>query len=90
MNESNDASRTLDEFLSVLRNPYGLSGDELRDTRHEAANRIEALITDNVRLREALKWLYDETVDYIQLNHLGDAHSNSSMKQARAALAGKG
>ena len=37
-------------------------------------------------LREALKILHDETVEYITINHLGDPHHNQSMKLAREAL----
>jgi len=47
---------------------------------------IGELRAENVRLAEALKMLYEETVDYIQLNHLGDPHHNRSMQLARAAL----
>jgi len=35
----------------------------------------------------ALRMLYEEQVDYITLNHLGDPHHNQSMQMARAALA---
>lgn len=35
----------------------------------------------------ALKGLHDATVDYIQINHLGDPHHNQVMKAARAAIA---
>jgi hypothetical protein len=38
-------------------------------------------------LRTALERLYDETADYITINHLGDAHHNRSMQMARDALA---
>ncbi len=38
------------------------------------------------RLRAALQRLYDETADYISINHLGDVHHNGSMKMAREAL----
>lgn len=40
----------------------------------------------NAKLEEALSMLYEETADYIRVNHLGDMHHNSSMKLARAAL----
>ena len=42
------------------------------------------------RLREveaALRCLYDETADYITINHLGPVHHNRSMQMARDALA---
>ena len=64
MNESHDTPRTLVEFLSVLRNPYALSGDELRDTRHQAADRIEALVADNAKLRKALENIHDALGSY--------------------------
>ena len=38
------------------------------------------------RLEEALRMLYEETADYIRINHLGDVHHNRSMQLARAAL----
>ncbi|CAB4187679.1 hypothetical protein UFOVP1155_53 [uncultured Caudovirales phage] len=38
------------------------------------------------RLRPALQMLYDETVDYIKLNNLGDTHHNLSIQMARDAL----
>src|SRR5262249_4748305 len=38
-------------------------------------------------VREALQLLYDETADYIRINHLGDVHHNRSMQLARDALA---
>lgn len=41
---------------------------------------------------EALQTLYDETADYIHINHLGGVHHNQSMQQARniLTLLGKG
>ena len=50
------------------------------------ARRLEA---ERDALREALQMLYDETVDYLTLNHLGDPHHNQSMKLAHAALSRK-
>jgi hypothetical protein len=38
-------------------------------------------------LLAALRLLYEETADYIRLNHLGDVHHNRSMQFARDALA---
>lgn len=37
-------------------------------------------------LRNALKILYEETADYIRINHLGDVHHNQSMKLAKESL----
>jgi len=37
-------------------------------------------------LLSSLRMLYEEQVDYITLNHLGDPHHNQSMQMARAAL----
>lgn len=37
-------------------------------------------------LHTALRCLYEETADYIQINKLGDVHHNQSMKAARDAL----
>lgn len=45
------------------------------------------LIAAAPALHEALRVLYDETADYIRLNHLGDVHHNRSMQLARDALA---
>ncbi len=47
--------------------------------RHSYVNR-------NDRIREALKILYEEQVDYITINHPGDPHHNRSMQLARDAL----
>jgi tRNA C32,U32 (ribose-2'-O)-methylase TrmJ len=49
---------------------------------------IDALKAENERLREALKGLYDDQVDYLTLNHLGGM-DNHWMVRARAALAVK-
>ena len=38
------------------------------------------------QVRAALQALYDETADYIRINHLGDVHHNRSMQLARDAL----
>lgn len=40
-------------------------------------------------LEQALRMLYEETADYIRINHLGDVHHNASMKKAHEALGGK-
>ena len=37
-------------------------------------------------LRECLRVLYEENLDYITRNNLGDPHHNGSMKMARFAL----
>jgi hypothetical protein len=50
-----------------------------RTRREDAERRVAAL-------REALKILYDETADYIRINHLGEVHHNKSMQMARTAL----
>lgn len=46
-----------------------------------------ALIAAAPDLLQALRLLYDETADYIRINHLGDVHHNRSMILAREALA---
>lgn len=38
------------------------------------------------RFQVALQMLYDETADYITVNHLGDVHHNLAMKRARDVL----
>ena len=48
---------------------------------------VDSLRTQNRELHTALKLLYDETADYIRINHLGDVHHNRSMQAARDALA---
>lgn len=37
-------------------------------------------------LESALRGLYEDTADYIQVNHLGDIHHNKTMRDARDAL----
>lgn len=54
--------------------------------RHEERHRMRERIDT---LHHALQQLYDETADYIRLNHLGDVHHNQSMKDARDALENK-
>ncbi len=39
-----------------------------------------------LELESALRGLYEDTADYIQVNDLGNVHHNQSMKDARAAL----
>ena len=58
----------------------------LDDEIKELQSRILALESSNLVQREALKTLYDETADYIKINHLGDVHHNKSMQMAREAL----
>ena len=38
-------------------------------------------------LVEALKALYDDTVDYVRINHLGDDHCTHALRMSRDALA---
>jgi hypothetical protein len=47
---------------------------------------IDRLLRQNQKLRCALLMLYEETADYIRINHLGSVHHNQSMKKARSAL----
>jgi hypothetical protein len=51
-----------------------------------ASKVIDRLLKQNQKLRYALLLLYEETADYIQINHLGSVHHNQSMKRARAVL----
>jgi hypothetical protein len=41
------------------------------------------------RLEDALRLLYEETKEYIEINHLGDPHHNESMKRASNLLEAK-
>jgi hypothetical protein len=58
--------------------PVGAT-NSITEFHRSAANEVE-------KMREALQMLYDETVDYVTLNKLGDPHHNKSMKMARDAL----
>lgn len=48
--------------------------------------KIESLESRLKLATEALKMLYEETVDYITINNLGDPHHNQSMRLAAEAL----
>ena len=67
---------------------YSASGRFLADVSlfYDDAEANARLIAAAPDLLEALQMLYDETADYITLNHLGDPHHNQSMKLARAAI----
>lgn len=56
----------------------------LNDDNGKLADKWKALAGE---LRLALQVLYEETAEYITINHLGDVHHNQSMKLAREALA---
>jgi len=45
------------------------------------------LIATAPELLDSLRILYEETADYIRLNHLGDVHHNRSMQYARDTIA---
>lgn len=57
---------------------HGITEDEAK------AN--ASLIAAAPDLLSALTMLYEETADYIRINHLGDVHHNTSMQAARAAI----
>lgn len=52
----------------------------------DALSEFEALEKKAEAYRLALKFLYDETADYIRTNNLGDIHHNRSMQIARDLL----
>ena len=52
----------------------------------EASETISSLEAENARLREALEYLVEEKVDYMNINKLGDPEKQHSVKLARAAL----
>ena len=59
--------------------------EERRGDALEAAEQAKAEAAGE--LYEALKALYDETVDYIKINNLAGAENNQVLQQARAVLA---
>lgn len=58
---------------------YKARADRLENERAQLERQV-------AQMREALTMLYEETKDYIIINHLGDPHHNRSMQLARAAL----
>lgn len=64
-----------------------MRGKGLTASQAEAVvNHSRELRAANDRLRLALQTLYDETADYITVNHLGDVHHNLSMQIAHDTL----
>ena len=61
---------------------YGISPREAEAN----ARYIVRAVNSHDALVEALRTLYEETADYIRINHLGEVHHNRSMQLARAAL----
>lgn len=65
---------------------------ELAETAlHFALTGLDDAIENSINARveglvEALKMLHDETVDYVQINNLGNPWHNQSMKLAKEAL----
>ena len=53
----------------------------------ELEQAIGQLIAAAPELLDSLRILYEETADYIRLNHLGDVHHNRSMQYARDTIA---
>ena len=49
----------------------------------EASENADVLL----EMYDVLVLLYNENVDYIEINNLGDPHHNESMKRARDVLA---
>ena len=54
------------------------------DIQTEANARLIAAAPE---LLDSLRILYEETADYIRINHLGDVHHNRSMQYARDTIA---
>lgn len=50
------------------------------------AKELDRLLKEKERLAVALLHLYEETADYIRVNHLGAVTHNIGMKRARKAL----
>lgn len=47
---------------------------------------VEVDMNDYIKICIALKSLYEDDREYIEINHLGNAINNYSMKMAREAL----
>lgn len=54
--------------------------------KETACQTIDRLLMLNTLLGNALLCLYQDTADYIRINHLGSTHHNFSMEKARRAL----
>lgn len=70
-----------------------LSDEQFTDFSHmaqEAIPELRSLLKRHEEMRLALEILYEETKDYITINHLGDPHHNRSMQLAREALSALG
>ncbi len=66
-----------ESIVCFLRGYYG----------SEEAEANAKLIAAAPDLLDSLRILYEETADYIRLNHLGDVHHNRSMQYARDTIA---
>jgi len=75
--------------LAEATEHYNRALEVISDTakeRDELKTQLQAAQTACAQMREALSVLYEETADYIRINHLGKVHHNQSMKLARKAL----
>lgn len=93
-------SKALNELIEKWCEPMrNYAGDERMEHSYDATKLacaqelraalpvIEAERKELKELVEALRVLYEETAEYITINHLGDVHHNRSMQMARDILA---
>ena len=73
-------------IATVHHAKYGMDKDSEHPPMDEAIANAH-LLRAAPELLAALNRLYEETADYISINHLGDIHHNQAMKDARAAIA---
>lgn len=62
--------------------------DDAEQTMRKAADELDRLEAENVKLRECLRGMHDDNMDYLTRNKLG-GENNHWMRQARALLEGK-
>jgi hypothetical protein len=78
----------------VLFPPHSMIPDKKRrlsvnlsPASHGENDKYARLISAAPELLDSLRILYEETADYILLNHLGDVHRSRSMQYARDTIA---
>ena len=80
------AIRLRDERIEKLAQQVAYA-DALERALTEKIESIRSAKDERIsELERALRTLYEETADYIRIDHLGDVHHNVSMQLARDAL----